>query len=405
MKKRFILSIVLILAVLFSSFAYATENTDVMPNNADEGAAIPEEWRRTGTVETPATNMLSNTQYIFEENANLQDVEVDGNIFAFGTNLSLTNVVVHGDVFIAGQNITFSNLTVNGTVFVAGETINMNDVNISGNLFNASETINLKGTAKDAYIAAANLTINDGSMISRELFASAEQVDFVGGQVGKNAYISADELTIGSTAGIAGTLNYSSEEEAEISSDSIIGDVNFNKVEIEVEENVPKTGAKVYNAVVIAIKSIFICGFIFLFAKGFMEKQKSESVGGYFVKNTLKGLAWTVVIPIVFMMLLCTGVTVGLSFVVLAIYIIIFWMSVPIVAVAITANIDTKQENIWRTYGYAVLISIAIALLKQIPTLGGIITFVVGIAAMGIVMSSLKNKKNNNTKIEAEVVE
>lgn len=413
MKKRIFLSIVLILLVVFTSCAYATEEPDVMLISEDaenlEGSAIPEEWRR--DVETTGDSniqIISNSHFMVDENPSLQDTEIDGNLFAVGTNVALNNVIVYGDIFIAGQNITFSNITVYGTAFLAGETINMNNSNFNGNVFSASQTMNFAGVAQDIFAAGENLAINDGSLIAREIFASASTIS-LNGTIGKNAHIAAEEVIVMDNANIAGTLNYSSTQEASISAESNIGVVEFNKTEEVVEEETTsQISVKSYNVVTIVIKSIFICGFIFLFARGFMEKQKNQNIAAYFGKNTLKGLGWAILIPVVSILFLCTGVTLGLSFAVFALYCIILWVSVPVVSIAITANITANKEyNAWKFYGYSLLISVVLAVLKQIPTLGPIITIIVGLAAMGIIMSSLKNKKaevENSENVKTEDV-
>ena len=410
MKKRIFLSIILIILVVCATWVYATENTEVMLINEEveerEGSAIPEEWRRdVEAISDTNIQKTPNSHFMIDENPSLQDVQIDGNLFAIGANISLNNVVVYGDIFIVGQNITFSNVTVFGTAFLAGETINTNNANFNGNIFSASQTMNFGGVAQDIFAAADNFSINDGSLIAREIFAGASTIS-INGTIGKNAHISAEEVIIMDNANIAGTLNYSSNQEANISSESNIGVVEFNKVEeVDEEESSSSISVTAYNVVTIIIKSIFICGFIFLFARGFMQKQKTENIVGYFAKNTLKGLGWTILIPIVSILLLCTGVALGLSFAVFALYCIILWMGVPVVSIAITANITSNKEyNAWKFYGYSLLISVILAILKQMPTLGAIITIIVGLASIGIVISSLKNKKIKQENIETEAI-
>lgn len=392
MKKKVLLSVILILLVLTASFTYATEDTEVMPISENS--------------EQQNIEMISNSYSMIEENPTLQNAIIDGNLFVFGTNISLNNVMVYGDIFIAGQNISLSNMTVYGTAFLAGETVNINNASFAGNIFNASQTMNFTGYAQDIFAAAENITINEESVVARELFGVAEKIDIKGGSIGKNVNVSTDQLTIG-VANISGILNYSSEKEANISSESTIGSVNFDKVEKnEDKETTPTMDLKVYNVIAITLKSIFVCGFIILFAKGFMEKQKVQNIATYVGMNTLKGLGWTILIPIIGILLLFTGVTVGLSFAIFALYSIILWASVPVLAIAITANITANREyNDWKFYGYTIIISLLIALLKQIPTVGEIITLIIGLAAMGIVISSLKNKKDKKEKVEAEVIE
>lgn len=410
MNTKKILSIILLLIVVFSTFSYATEkvNTeDVMLINEenDEGSAIPEEWRRTGAVETEKNNtVIDQSHFMVDENASLKDTIINGNLFVFGTNVSLNNVVIEGEVFIVGQNVTLSDVTVNGTGFIVGEITNMNIVNFTGNIFNVAQTINFIGNARDVFAVAEDMAFTEGTTIARDVFATATRIVF-DASVGKDVNISGKEIILMENTNILGTLNYSSEQEAGIPLESNIGKVNFNKIEQEVEETTSEAlNPKVYNVVTIAIKSIFVCGFIFLFGKSFMEKQKVSNIGGYLGKNTLTGLGWAIIIPIIAILLLFTGVSVGLSFTVFAVYCILFWASVPIISIVITSNITSKQAyNAWRFFGYSILISIIIAILKQLPKIGGVVTVVVGFAAIGIVLSSLKKKKIKVENISVEV--
>ena len=394
MRRKILLSIALIL-IMFIGCVYATE----------EGAPIPKEWLRTGEIsENVEKEKISETYFMVDENASLQDKIIDGNLFAVGTSMFLDNVEVYGNVFIAGQNTTISNITVHGTAFLVSETINISNSNFNGNVFSASQTINFEGVAQDLFVASENLAVNNGSIIHRDVFAAGSSVVF-SGNVGRNVNMSGNEIMIMDGTIIDGALNYSSVQEAGIAVESQIGSINFNKQEEIVEnEGATRMSHSVYNAVVLLIKSIFVCGFIFLYARGFIEKQKTENVVGYFVKNTFKGLGWLILIPTIAILLLFTGVSVGLSFVVLALYSMILWLSVPVVAIAITANVTKNQEfKAWKFYGYSLLISIILILVKQVSTLGGIMTFVFGLATLGIVMSSLKNKKVKNS-IDNEVI-
>lgn len=391
MKKKIFLSIVLIFFILCATITYATENNEVMP--------ISEEEKN--------IEVISNSHFMFEENPSLQDVVIDGNLFVVGTDLSLNNVIIYGDIFVASQNITFSNVTTYGTAFFAGDTINMNNANFAGNIFSASKTMNFTGVAQDIFVAAENISLNEGSLVARDVFAGANTI-VLDANVGKDAKLSAEEIIVKKNANIAGILNYSSEEEADISKESTIGAIEFNKVEeVEAEEETTLiANIEIYNVIVLAIKSVFVCGFVFLFGKGFMEKQKVKSVTGYIGINTLKGLGWSILIPIIGILLLFTGVSFGLAVIVFVLYSIILWASVPIVAITITANITSNREySAWKFYGYSLLISLVIAILKQIALIGGITTVVVGFAAMGIVISSLKNKKEKPEKVEAEIVQ
>lgn len=394
MKKKIILSI-LIIALCFIGAVYATEVTN--PN--DGLMVISDNLQVVDADDFQAGDIVT-----------VENKTVNGNAFAAGERLTFSNVTLNGDLFVAGQYIDLKNVNVTGSVFVAGEFITLTGASFSGNLYVAGSEVSLvETTIQDVFSASAELKIDGGSNILRTVNAVAGDIVIDNSQIGRNANLSVDELNIGPAAKITGALFYSSEEEANISDVANIGNVNYTPVVVD-EDTVEETSGisvALYSILVIAIKAVFVCGFIFLFAKGFIEQQKVKNIVAHLGVNAAKGLLWAIVVPIISILLLCSGVAVGLSFSVLAIYFIIFNISSSLVAVSIGATITQKMEyNAWRFYGITLLVALIIAILEQIPTLGGIITVFVGLAGMGLIFSSLKTKKatKEEPKVETEVV-
>ena len=87
----------------------------------------------------------------------------------------------------------------------------------------------------------------------------------------------------------------------------------------------------------------------------------------------------------------------------MVLYFVIFAISLPIVAVSITAA-STKQAELSKLkfYGITLLISLMIAILSKIPVLGALVSIVVTLAGMGLVFSGLKAKKEK-TEVEPTV--
>ena len=70
-------------------------------------------------------------------------------------------------------------------------------------------------------------------------------------------------------------------------------------------------------------------------------------------------------------------------------------------------NTITKDmpENKWKKYGITLAVAAVIGVLGQIPGIGGIVTFVVASAGMGIFFQSFKRDKIEKNETEVEVVE
>lgn len=389
MTKKIILSILAII-VAFSNFVYATEaeltNDDVMLISSD--------------VET-----INSDDFQAGDIVSVQNKSVNGNAFIAGEKVTVSNYTVAGDLFVAAQSIDLKGVNVGGSVFVAGEYITFSESTFSGNLYVAGSVISIERTVvQDVFSASANLKIDETSSIVRSLNATADNMTINNAQIGRNANLSVTSLNVGPDAKIAGGLFYSSTNEANIAETASIGNVNFNEIVASESTTTFDLSTIAYNIVVVMLKTIFVGGFIFLFAQGFIEKQKVKNIAVHLGKNAAKGLLWTIVIPVVSIVLLCTGVTIGLSFSLLAIYFIIFNISSALVAVSISTALTQKmQYNAWRFYGITILISILIGVLGQIPTLGAIVTIFVGLAGMGLIFSGLKNIKVKEEQ-EPEIV-
>ena len=386
MIKKIIISI-LVIILAFSSFVYATEanNNDTMLV-ADVEIIEADDFQAGNVVEA-------------------KNKTVNGNSFIAGEKILVSNYTVAGDLFLAAQSIDLKNVNVGGSIFVAGEYITFSECIFSGNLYVAGSDISIKGiTAQDIFSVSANFELNENSKVSRSLNSVADSIVINNSQIGRNANLSVTNLSIGPEAKITGGLFYTSENKASIAENAIIGNVNFDEIITSEQTTNFNLSTAAYNIIVVMLKTIFVGGFIFLFAKGFIEKQKVKNIAIHLGKNAGKGLLLAIVIPIIVILLLCTGVAIGLSFSILAIYFVIFNISSALVAVSISTALTQKmQYNAWRFYGIAILVSIVIGVLGQIPTLGVIITMFVGLAGMGLIFSGLKNIKASKEN-EPEIV-
>lgn len=406
MKKKVFLSIVLIVTILFAGIVYATEESTAVSAESTEAETTEavtteekEDVEETFTTEIAGKDeaeLISGTYFMSED---LVNTVVNGNVFGAGSDLTVSDAEIYGDLYIVGSDITLVNVNVYGNILIAGKDISVSEAIITGNVFVAGDSLEFAGISQDIFAVAQVITLTENCTVVREVYAMAGSIYLDGADIGSNAYLTADTLSVDENVTIGDTLNYSATS-VSISEDSSIGTVNYNDL-TESTSSSSNWKSALYSIVTITIKAIFILGFIFLFAKGFIEKQKTENVTKYIATSTLKGLGWAVVIPIVAVILLFTGLAYGLSLGVLAIYMLLFWASTSIVAVTITANVAKDEENIWRFYGHSILVVIAIAVLRQIPIIKWIVTVVVGLAGMGIFMNMFKReKKADNVKDE-----
>lgn len=341
-------------------------------NGTEDGIMpINEESADRGEVVTGDT-------FISEDAIDVADKQFDGNVFLVGAKANLASSAVYGDLFVLSQATNLQNIDVIGNIYIAAQSATLNTVNCSGNVYIAGSAISLSGTAaQDVFIAGSAIVLDNDSYILRNLYAGGASITIGSAQIGRNANLAANDIQIAENAIVNGNLNKDITPE-------------------EVKNETRTIGDSITSVVITAISALAICGFIFLFGKGFIEKQKSDNIAGFFLKNLGMGILFTIVIPVVATLLLLTGLATGLSFIIIFIYIIIFAISTSIVSVAITANITKNMEyNSWRFYGISILVAIVIGILKQIPMVNFVVTLIVAFTGMGLIFSSLKTKKEN----------
>ena len=426
MKKK-ILSIAIILTLVFSfSVAFATENEIPNLNDAALGNLVDENSLTASddiediinktlvdSLISPSPNATSDTvdgnKIIGEEKAELKDTTVNGNLIIFAQDLNLENVEVNGDVAIFGQNIKISKLSVvNGATVIAGQKIDINTISTVGNVYIAGEDVSAEIFARDLYSACSRLTLRERTEISKVYDYSGKL--FVEGGSYEIINAGVENLSVGANTVITKGLNYSSENEADINTSAKIGNIDFNKKEKEEPVEVKVTQKDMIvskvNAVISAVvKSLAVCGFIFLCAEGFIKKTKVQDPVKYIGFSALKGLGWTFAFPIVSIVLLLTGFAAGISVVLLIIYFIIFWAALPIVSIAVmNAIIKEKPSDKKKAYGITILVAGALAILGQVPVIGGLVKLIVALAGFGIFMGALKPSKEPKAEEAKPVV-
>lgn len=439
MNKKILLTMICIIAIVFGTVAYATSdltpstsadnlretplvgtnttdpNEGIMPINADEdeefnnaiqSEGIPEDWARDVSSDMwrgDAGNAIQSDVFESSDYVSASTQIIDGNAFYAGRDVQLDNIEIYGDLFVAGQNVSLNKVNVTGNIYGAGEIVTVAESDVSGNVFLAGGTLTIKNTAvQDAFVAGETLTFDEETYISRTLYAGGNNLTLNGISVGRNATVSAENLELSKDVVVQGILNYTAKV-AEIPEGVTIGKMIAGEYqEDEVELRSPVETA-INHIVTVVVKAILICGFVVLFAKGFIEKQKVDKPIGYFAKNFGKGFVLMIALPMLALALMCTGVGVGLGFMVMAIYCIIFAIATSLVSVAISANITKKSEcSALKFYGITILVALVIGVLGSIPVVGVFISGIIGLIGMGLVFSSLKNKKAKKEEVIEE---
>ena len=175
---KFVIAIIILVAIVFGVKSYATEVLDntvvnyddqVMPiSDEDEGALIPAEWRRDQGGYIPE-------DWRREETSNI----VDGNLFEAGEEYILEDKNVLGDAYIAGDKVTLKNITISGNLFLFGNIVNFENVYITGSayIFGLDFKSNEFGVAGTLYLASEDADMNAVESSFKDIYAFAENLE------------------------------------------------------------------------------------------------------------------------------------------------------------------------------------------------------------------------------------
>ena len=288
-------------------------------------------------------------------------------------------------VFAAGQEIDISSF-IDGSTFVAGE-----DITITSSqdiIFAAGEDIKIKDAyAKDVFVAGMELEINNSQI--RDLFAFAEDIEInseishnaylgatkvvIDSKIMGNVYIAAEEIIIKDGAEIMGTLEYPETAYIRISDHALIEKTK------EFNVNEPDMGTSIQVMITDFINSylaILITGFllIILFKKQFDKLEKEELSFENVAKKVGLGFLLLIATPVVVLLLMCTIVGVPLSFMLLALYIMLIYISIIPSGYFIAYKL--LHKNIKNDYLLLAIGILGIKLLEFVPVIGFLVALI-----------------------------
>lgn len=318
--------------------------------------------------------------YILEDNA-LVESYIDGNLFVLADNANISSYV-DGNVFILGSNIT-----------VKGD--------IEGSLFACGENIELSAYVKDVYLYASNIFIDEDAYIEREAKMMGETIT-ISGLISGDVYTSAESVIATRTAFIDGKLVYTGE--ISLASEDQVESVEKQEIKLPENTNENKVAAKAERVLIKTITALIIIGLVVKASKNKLEGN--ITVGGTF-KGILAGLGWIVLIPIIIVVLMITIVGLPAALILLTTYILMYFVAIPAVSLQISAcilNIKNKDSKVL-LWLLGVAIYCALAIVRLIPTLGFILTILLGTYGFNLILKTIFSKKKKEVKEEPVVVE
>ncbi len=308
---------------------------------------------------------------------------IDGDLEAFGG-----NVVVHGTV--DGDLDAFA-----GNVRILGE--------VTGDVEAAAGNVVVSGTVGGNVSAAGgNVQIGPNATIGGSFEAGAGTVT-IQGEIGDGARIGASQIVVGPGASIGGDLEYDGEL-TQAPGAAIGGEVVRNP-DLEVGGSaVPAIPGYVFD-VFFVLTNLLVGALLLLVFPGFSRglAERTEDRPGL---TALVGVAVLVASPFALLLVAVTIIGLPLAVAGLALYLLAIWLGILygryVLGAWLLGLID--RENRWAALLLGVLL---MALLTEIPVLGGLLDLVVLVGGLGAlalgVVAAYRHRRGPGTIYRREV--
>lgn len=449
MKNKILISI-FILLFIFSTVVFATNvNTDVEPKKVDSDLYVEE--NKTYILDSN----VSGNVFAFAENFEMQDTAIlKGNLYIMAdkvlikSNVTYSNATakdgsksidmvnsyasIKGNVFVMCDEFTLEpGCEITGDLYILANKIDIQKSStIAGNVFAVSREMILNGRIGNSVYASTNkFTMEYYGSISSDLNLASEDV-LLNSVIHRNAYITSNTINTNSdfllygnlevengnefnfsgkvdgnaninvkklnfvqdpniTCEIEGNLNYSTKEELKGIDGIVEGTINYS-------EYVDKAKENTFNFMNFVVDLITFVVYVLVVAVIFnlINKNYSNNKHEITVKNTLYnlgiGLLSIIVVAVVAIVLMLLSIGTTLSLTVLFAYIFLLFLSIPLFVLDIAILLKDKL-NIYVTIP---LIALGLAIVAQIPYVGGLVMFLFMMTGIGRITGKVLFKKN-----------
>jgi cytoskeletal protein CcmA (bactofilin family) len=325
------------------------------------------------------------------------DGDVKGDVICAGQAITI-NGAIDGDVICAGQNVTISN-SVAGNVRVVGQALNLGG-KIGRNVTVAGQTVKSDSQIQGEMMFASQSAVIGGQVAKS--VAGAANLITVSGNIGGDARFRDKNLTVADGASIAGSLDYTSGNEAVLESGSQIakGVQRFappanSKVSVfsRQQETVRQKmigearGLIIYLA--IALLLIFFFKNQAIKAADLMLAKPGKSFG--------LGLVFLILVPILAIAFMITIIGIPVALIIALLYAAALLFSRIFAAIAIgrkmvQAYYKSKADSL---LAQTLIGVVGLWILFAIPVIGGILSFASVIWGLGGIYYMFKKRKTD----------
>ncbi len=385
-KTKFIL-ILLAAFLIVSTVSFATDE-GIMPisETAEEKTIEPrdnETPNETNETQTAEQSEIHNGDLYLFDNDIVMDQLVDGNVFIFGNNVKVTGKV-NGSLYVCANNLTFDK-----------------DSYILQSIYACANTIKFDGIAYyDLYASCRQLDMSADSFVQRDLRVVADTLNFSSG-VGRNAFVYVNTFNFmkESDAIVYGDLTYTASRELELSQELVQGNISY-KPDMENEQN--SVSEVILDKAIELCSSLLYVAIVFvlaiLLAPKFMEKASTYITPATSAKSFGIGILATIMAVVISLVLLFSVIGIPVSFAIIALLVLLLSIATAVTSICITYRLKEKFAYSKDCLTYLTLAGVVIVIwvLKLIPYVGWVISFVVKMIGLGIIIYYLLTKSKSN---------
>lgn len=295
------------------------------------------------------------------------------------------NSVINGDLICGGQNITI-NGAIKGDVLCAGQTLKINGP-VDGNIRVAGQSLDFASSvSRNLFAAGQTLNVLKTAIIKGDLFAAGQDLN-LSSFIGRDVLIAGEKLTLDPAAKVTGNFDYyvNPDNTATIAATNVKGKITKHLIPQKPTPDVDFSNVKKVfsiSAKIISVFSILIVGlFLLLVFKPVVDLKKSP------VMLFFLGFTAIFLTPILFVILLLTFVGIPLAFILLLVYLLGFFVAIPLSALAVGQLVHSNR------FISLLLGSIIFVLLTLLPLVGWFFGFIFLCFGFGLYVRLLITKK------------
>lgn len=341
---------------------------------------------------------------------------VNHDYFGIGDTVTISGVV-NGDAYVAGRNVVIEG-TINGDLLAAGGQITIRGT-VSQNVRAAAGEIVISGSVgRNITVASGTITISDGAKIFGNVVAGAgnftvlapvsKDVTFgagtamIGSVVGGNVTAGVNSLILTPSASVGGTLQYWSDEQAQVASGATVSGGVVQKTipkplpdkQDRVESQSAQTAMRIFGYL-----STLLVGALIILIFPFFSQRTAATVVDRALPSLGLGFVLLIGVPVICIILLMTVVGIPLAVLLFALYLKTLYIAKVFVSLAIGTYLVRQFDKQWHRIWIFIIGLTIYSIVTWLPFIGGFISFIVLLLGLGsFVLEEHKTLRELRTK-------